>query len=53
KPGDSVRAGEPLLTLHTDDADRIPRALEALSDAWTIGATSSAAALPLVIDRVA
>ena len=53
KPGDSVRAGEPLLTLHTDDADRIPRALEALSDAWTIGATSSAAALPLIIDRVA
>ena len=47
KPGDSVRAGEPLLTLHTDDADRIPRALEALSDAWTIGAASSAAALPL------
>ena len=53
KPGDSVRAGEPLLTLHTDDADRIPRAIEALSDAWTIGATSSAAALPLIIDRVA
>ncbi len=53
KPGDSVRAGEPLLTLHTDDADRIPRALEALSDAWTISATSSAAALPLVIDRIA
>ncbi len=53
KPGDSVRAGEPLLTLHTDDAHRIPRALEALSDAWTIGATSGAAALPLVIDRVA
>jgi thymidine phosphorylase len=53
KPGDSVRAGEPLLTLHTDDADRIPRALEALSDAWTIGATSSTAALPLIIDRVA
>jgi thymidine phosphorylase len=53
KPGDAVRAGEPLLTLHTDDADRIPRALDALSDAWTIGATSSAAALPLIIDRVA
>jgi thymidine phosphorylase len=53
KPGDSVRAGEPLLTLHTDDADRIPRALEALSDAWTIGATSGAAALPLIIDRIA
>lgn len=53
KPGDSVRAGEPLLTLHTDDPDRIPRAIEALSDAWTIGATSSAAALPLIIDRVA
>ena len=30
KPGDAVRAGQPLATLLTDEADRIPRALEAL-----------------------
>jgi thymidine phosphorylase len=38
KPGDPVRAGQPLLTLHTDEPDRFERATEALAGAYTIGA---------------
>jgi thymidine phosphorylase len=53
KPGDSVRAGQPLLTVHTDDAARIPRALDALDGAWTIGAAADRTTLPLLIDRIA
>ncbi|WP_119696905.1 thymidine phosphorylase [Microbacterium halotolerans] len=37
KPGDAVRAGEPLFTLGADDAARFDRALDALGDAWEIG----------------
>lgn len=36
KPGDVVLAGQPLATLLTDDADRIPRALDAMKDAHVI-----------------
>jgi thymidine phosphorylase len=36
KPGDTVRAGQPLATLLADEADRIPRALEALDGAHRI-----------------
>ncbi|KRV46916.1 pyrimidine-nucleoside phosphorylase [Wenjunlia vitaminophila] len=32
KPGAAVRAGQPLLTLHTDTPERFPHALEALAD---------------------
>ncbi|HET7389047.1 MAG TPA: thymidine phosphorylase [Nocardioidaceae bacterium] len=39
KPGDTVREGQPLLTLHTDDPDRFDRALEALAGAVRVGAT--------------
>jgi thymidine phosphorylase len=51
KPGDDVRAGEPLLTLHTDDTERFERALEALAGAVDVG--GSVASLPLVLGRVA
>ena len=37
KPGDTVRAGQPLLTLHTDTPDRFERAKQALADAYVIG----------------
>lgn len=37
KPGDRVAAGQPLLTLHTDDEDRIARALDVLDGAWSLG----------------
>ena len=54
KPGATVRAGEPLLTLHTDTPDRFDRALEALAGAFTIAPEGSRPdLLPLVIDRVA
>ncbi|MGJ9413500.1 thymidine phosphorylase [Aeromicrobium sp. CF4.19] len=37
KPGDRVRAGDPLLTLHTDTPERFPRALAALEGAFEVG----------------
>jgi thymidine phosphorylase len=45
-----VRAGQPLLELHTDDPARIERALEALEGA--IGVDTDDEPLPLVIDRI-
>jgi thymidine phosphorylase len=48
-----VRAGEPLLELHTDDAARFDRALAALAGGYDI--TSDGAGYepqPLIIDRV-
>jgi thymidine phosphorylase len=50
KPGDAVREGEPLLTLHTDDAARIPGALAALDGAVEVG--GDLRGLPLVIEKV-
>jgi len=53
KPGDSVVAGQPLLTLGADDAARIPRALEALENAYTIAATDNRTAQrSIVIERI-
>ena len=37
KIGDAVRAGQPLLTMHTSEPARFERAIEALEGAWTIG----------------
>ena len=54
KPGAFVRAGEPLLTLHTDEPDRFERALAALEGAYQIAPRGSRPdLLPLVIERVA
>jgi thymidine phosphorylase len=50
--GDRVVAGQPLLELHTDDAARLPRALEALQDGWSVG-SEPASPPELVIERVA
>lgn len=50
RPGDTVTAGAPLLTLHTDTPERFPRALEALEDAYEVGTTYTPA--PLVLDRI-
>ncbi len=50
KPGDDVRAGEPLLELHTDDADRIAGALAALDGAVAVGASYQRP--PLVLGRI-
>ena len=54
KPGALVRAGEPLMTLHTDTPERFERATAALEDAFTIAPEGSRPdLLPLVIERVA
>jgi thymidine phosphorylase len=50
KPGDTVRAGDPLLELHADDPSRFDRAEQALVDAFDIG--SAAPSVPLVLDRI-
>jgi thymidine phosphorylase len=54
KPGASVRAGEKLLTLHTDTPERFERALEALDGAFTVAPEGSRPdLLPLVIEKIA
>ncbi|WP_182113346.1 thymidine phosphorylase [Actinotalea sp. JY-7876] len=53
KPGALVRAGEPLMTLHTDTPERFERAREALADAVTIAPEGDRPARRLVLDRVA
>ncbi len=53
KPGATVRGGEPLMTLHTDEPERFARALEALEGGFTIAPEGSRPDLPpIVIDRV-
>jgi thymidine phosphorylase len=52
KPGEEVRAGQPLLELHTDDPARFERALQALDGGFGIGTGDGFAAAPLVIERV-
>ncbi|MEV2266778.1 thymidine phosphorylase [Nonomuraea africana] len=52
KPGDLVREGQPLMTLHTDETARFDRALAALDGAYEVGPASDPALLPLVIERV-
>ncbi|MGH3319640.1 MAG: thymidine phosphorylase [Streptosporangiaceae bacterium] len=39
KPGDTVRAGQRLLTLHADEPDRLPRGLDALDGGYEIAPT--------------
>jgi thymidine phosphorylase len=51
KPGDDVRAGQPLLELHADDASRFERARAALEGAVDIGGEFRP--VPLVMDRIA
>lgn len=55
KPGETVRAGETLLTLHADDDERFAPALEALSTAVAVREAADEGeppGLPLIIDRV-
>jgi thymidine phosphorylase len=54
KPGALVRAGEPLMTLHTDTPERFGRARQALEGAVVVAPEGSRpAGGPLVIDRIA
>jgi len=52
KPGDTVRRGQPLLTLHTDTPERFGRALEALDGAFDVTDGAGHEATPLVLDRM-
>lgn len=57
KPGESVAAGQPLFTLHTDTTERFARAREALQGGWTVepegalgGALAGAASALSMVD---
>ncbi|MBD5787054.1 thymidine phosphorylase [Cellulosimicrobium terreum] len=53
KPGDAVRKGQHLMTLHTDTPERIDRAVQALDGAWEIAPPGTDVAPgPVVLDRV-
>lgn len=51
KPGDTVRAGQPLMTLHTDTPERFTRARTALTNATDITPTPTPPS-PLILDRI-
>jgi thymidine phosphorylase len=53
KPGAVLRAGDPLMTLHTDTPERFARAIEVLEGSYFIAPEGSRPdLLPLVIDRI-
>ncbi len=54
KPGDEVRAGQPLFTLSADEPERFGRALEAVEGAWRIGDAGEPVqdGGPLIADRI-
>ncbi|GIG22245.1 thymidine phosphorylase [Cellulomonas chitinilytica] len=53
RPGEPVRAGQPILTLHTDTPERFGRAREALDGGVVVAPAGTAVEVgPLVIDRV-
>ncbi|GAA1693240.1 thymidine phosphorylase [Glycomyces endophyticus] len=49
--GEPVKAGEPVLRLHTDTPDRFAAAKESLAGNWTVGAEPAERG-PIVLDRV-
>ncbi|MFE1903733.1 thymidine phosphorylase [Streptomyces gardneri] len=54
KPGDTVTAGQPLLTLHTDTPEKFDYALKSLNESWDIAPAGTAfTANPIVMDRIA
>jgi thymidine phosphorylase len=50
--GSSVKAGQPLMTLHTDEAERFDRAMEALEGSFKIEAAAIAAPRNILLDRI-
>jgi thymidine phosphorylase len=54
KPGDTITAGAPLYTLHTDTPAAFTRALESLDNSVTIGdmPVSGIDRLPLIVERI-
>ncbi|MEU9700835.1 thymidine phosphorylase [Streptomyces sp. NPDC047981] len=54
KPGDTVTAGQPLLTLHTDTPEKFDYALESLTGSWDIAPEGTTfTPNPIVLDRIA
>ena len=52
KPGDYIKEGEPLLTLHTDEPARFDRAIEILTGAIVIEENGKVDRLPLIVERI-
>jgi len=53
KPGDLVAKDQTILTLHTDDAARFERAIDALTGGFSIGGKDNEVKrLPLVVERI-
>ncbi|MCJ0906252.1 thymidine phosphorylase [Rhodococcus sp. ARC_M6] len=52
KPGDRVRAGQPLLTLHTDTPERFGAARRSLDGSWAVGGAEDFVEVPLLIERI-
>jgi thymidine phosphorylase len=50
--GEAVKAGQPLMTLHTDEADRFDRAMEALEGSFKIEAAATPAPRKILLDRI-
>lgn len=54
KPGDLVTEGQPLLTLHTDTAERFEYALQSVEGSYDIAAPGTDfTASPVVLERIA
>ncbi|WP_434590852.1 thymidine phosphorylase [Brevibacterium sp. 1718] len=52
KPGDTVTAGQPLMTLHTATSERFERAIEALESAVEIGGDVASVPESIVFDTI-
>lgn len=53
KPGDTVTAGQPLLTLHTDTPERFDYAIEALAGGIEVSPVGTEyTRTPLILDRI-
>ncbi|OKK20880.1 pyrimidine-nucleoside phosphorylase [Streptomyces sp. CB00455] len=54
KPGDTVTAGQPLMTLHTDTPEKFAYALASLEGCYDVAPAGTAfSATPIVLDRIA
>ncbi|MDK9499827.1 thymidine phosphorylase [Streptomyces katrae] len=54
KPGDTVTAGQPLMTLHTDTPEKFEYALASLEGCYDVAPSGTAfTANPIVLDRIA
>ncbi|WP_424807722.1 thymidine phosphorylase [Rhodococcus sp. 27YEA15] len=52
KPGDVVRRGQPMFTLHSDTPERFAAARSALDGQWSVDAVAGASPRPLLVERV-